>query len=400
MKFIAWLYEKYLKDDCYLYIKRLSANDTGASGGHQVGVYFPKNVLSHLFPTINTTAVLNPSVELGSKVVNPLPEVTAQVRAIYYNNQFFGKTRNEKRITRWGGNKSPLQNKESTGSAAVFAFHKTNGKDAEYLEVWICDSLEEEVELETVVGELVAGDAFYGLASELLIGVGAKYKKGASYEIPPSWEVNFPSGNDIVKYISETFKVVDTDPDKLLLELRNVEYTLFKKVEEHHVLNVVREGFKSMEDFMATANSVSNRRKSRSGRSLELHLENIFKDNGITGFSTQSATEGNKKPDFIFPSIKEYKDNGYPAEQLRMLAVKTTCKDRWRQILNEADRIPTKHLFTLQQGVSENQFKEMKIAGVKLVVPKELHDSYPKSIRNELSTLAEFIDEIKSLGVE
>ena len=80
-----------------------------------------------------------------------------------------------------------------------------------------------------------------------------------------------------------------------------------------------------------------------------------------------------------------------------MLAVKTTCKDRWRQILNEADRIKTKHLFTLQQGVSENQFREMKEAGVKLVVPKPLHDSFPKSIRSELISLSEFIEELKSL---
>ena len=26
-----------------------------------------------------------------------------------------------------------------------------------------------------------------------------------------------------------------------------------------------------------------------------------------------------------------------------MLGVKTTCKDRWRQVLSEADRIPQKH---------------------------------------------------------
>ncbi len=43
-----------------------------------------------------------------------------------------------------------------------------------------------------------------------------------------------------------------------------------------------------------------------------------------------------------------------------MLAVKTTCKDRWRQILNEAQRIKPKHLLTLQEGVSHRQFDEMQ----------------------------------------
>ncbi|MDR8470211.1 restriction endonuclease, partial [Acinetobacter baumannii] len=90
---------------------------------------------------------------------------------------------------------------------------------------------------------------------------------------------------------------------------------------------------------------------------LELHLESLFKEHGVMSFETQAITEGKKKPDFIFPSGAAYRDPYYPAEQLRMLGVKTTCKDRWRQVLNEADRIDTVHLFTLQQGVSVAQFR-------------------------------------------
>ncbi len=52
------------------------------------------------------------------------------------------------------------------------------------------------------------------------------------------------------------------------------------------------------------------------------------------------------KPDFLFPSAGAYHDTEFPVENLRMLAVKTTCKDRWRQILNEADKIHQVHLFT------------------------------------------------------
>ncbi len=39
-----------------------------------------------------------------------------------------------------------------------------------------------------------------------------------------------------------------------------------------------------------------------------------------------------------FPFRRAYHDTEFPVENLRMLAVKTTCKDRWRQILNEADK--------------------------------------------------------------
>jgi len=78
-----------------------------------------------------------------------------------------------------------------------------------------------------------------------------------------------------------------------------------------------------------------------------------------------------------------------------MLATKTTARDRWRQVLNEADRIPAKHLLTLQEGVSENQFAEMQAAQLQLVVPAGLVDAYPKSIRPHLMTLERFICEVR-----
>jgi len=80
-----------------------------------------------------------------------------------------------------------------------------------------------------------------------------------------------------------------------------------------------------------------------------------------------------------------------------MLAVKTTCKDRWRQILNEADKIPRKHLLTLQEGVSENQFDEMTQANVMLVVPEPLIIKFPENVRPKLLTLERFIDMVRHL---
>lgn len=142
---------------------------------------------------------------------------------------------------------------------------------------------------------------------------------------------------------------------------------------------------------------MSNRRKSRAGKSLELHLEQLFNEYGLKTFETQAVTEGNKKPDFLFPSAQAYHDEAFPEQKLRMLAVKTTCKDRWRQILNEADRIQDIYLFTLQEGVSVAQFQEMQQERVRLVVPSSLHDKYPKAIREYLISLETFIDETKSL---
>lgn len=102
----------------------------------------------------------------------------------------------------------------------------------------------------------------------------------------------------------------------------------------------------------------------------------------------------------FIPSAQAYHDEAFPEQKLRMLAVKTTCKDRWRQILNEADRIQDIYLFTLQEGVSVAQFQEMQQERVRLVVPSSLHDKYPKTIREYLISLETFIDETKALYVD
>lgn len=50
-----WLLDK-VGGNNYLYIKRLSANDTGATGGHQVGIYIPSGIVAELFPSIDHTS--------------------------------------------------------------------------------------------------------------------------------------------------------------------------------------------------------------------------------------------------------------------------------------------------------------------------------------------------------
>ena len=74
-----------------------------------------------------------------------------------------------------------------------------------------------------------------------------------------------------------------------------------------------------------------------------------------------------------------------------MLGVKTTCKDRWRQVISEARKITQKHLFTLEPGISENQTNEMRSVSLQLVIPQALHSTYSTPQRSWLITLADFI---------
>ena len=129
---------------------------------------------------------------------------------------------------------------------------------------------------------------------------------------------------------------------------------------------------------------------------LEHHLTALFELNHL-GFEGQVVTEKNKKPDFIFPSGAAYHDPAFPATKLISLAAKTTCKDRWRQILTEADRLKDdyKYLCTLQQGISSKQMDEMAGDKVRLVVPQPYISSYPKEWQGEIWTVKRFIDYVR-----
>ncbi|MDX2485459.1 MAG: type II restriction endonuclease [Pseudodonghicola sp.] len=55
------------------------------------------------------------------------------------------------------------------------------------------------------------------------------------------------------------------------------------------------------------------------------------------------------------------------------------------------------HLLTLQEGVSEAQFREMTQAKVQLVVPEPLIGKFPASIRADIQTLESFMGDLRLL---
>jgi hypothetical protein len=137
-----------------------------------------------------------------------------------------------------------------------------------------------------------------------------------------------------------------------------------------------------------------NRRKSRAGKSLEHHLSSIFKTAQLR-FDEQAITESTKKPDFLFPGAKEYQSDTFPAEDLTFLGAKTTCKDRWRQVLDEAKKIDVKYLFTLQPSIAVPQLEQMKAAKVVLVIPEANRTSFDVRYRDGLFSLKQFMYMVK-----
>ncbi len=208
---------------------------------------------------------------------------------------------------------------------------------------------------------------------------------------------SFPTTLVFSEYARSTLSDVaaEDDADAAIVAWMQREELLFRTLERHLLsdrLQRLQVDHKIDPDaFMKLAMSFQQRRKSRAGSALENHLEAVFGAHGVT-YSRTAVTENNLRPDFVLPSIQHYRDATFPAARLTVLAAKTTCKDRWRQILNEAARVEIKHLLTLEPSISENQTAEMRLERVQLVLPKSLHATYAAIQRPWLMSMKMFIE--------
>lgn len=208
---------------------------------------------------------------------------------------------------------------------------------------------------------------------------------------------SFPATLVFSEYARSTLSDVaaEDDADAAIVAWMQREELLFRTLERHLLsdcLKILQVDHKIDPDaFMKLAMSFQQRRKSRAGSALENHLEAVFGAHGVT-YSRTAVTENNLRPDFVLPSIQHYRDATFPATRLTVLAAKTTCKDRWRQILNEAARVETKHLLTLEPSISENQTAEMQSERVQLVMPLGLHETYTAKQQPWLMSMKSFIE--------
>lgn len=252
--------------------------------------------------------------------------------------------------------------------------------------------------------------AFFNLSSEMtnqLIDIASANTPEKQLETNiqelVSLYTDFPETKQMAKLARDIYNkihgITDVEicklPDIQLLKWIDTEYSLFRGFEEKIYAPVYSTPFPNCQELIKFSNIILNRRKSRAGKSLEHHLATIFTAAKLE-YEEQAITEDNKKPDFLFPSGEAYRNLLFPADKLVFLGAKTTCKDRWRQVLNEADRIEIKYLFTLQQGISKNQLQEMKHENLKLVVPASYRTSFDKEFQPEIETLASFINIVKA----
>ncbi len=365
--------------------KYITANDTGATGGHQAGFHIHKNSWQLFFET--------PGNKGNNKdkfiTIRWQEDFETESRFIYYGVG----TRNEYRLTRFGRG-FPYLKDENIGDLIVIC-----KKSNDYYDAYVLQS-DDDIEEFFAALNISSSDTngiipkqFQLTAEKKLLQCFIAFLKSLKVDFPTTSLLARNSRSCYNAAYNVTSGVIKSNPDKGLLNWLDAEFQLFKTIENDRYNQRIHTPFKTVEELVETANTILNRRKSRAGKSLEHHLEEIFNTFELP-FTSQAVTEDNKKPDFLFPNIEAYMNPKFDSKKLVVLASKTTCKDRWRQILNEADRIKTKHLFTLQQGISQNQLEEMYKYNVCLVVPEPYLKSFPTPFRSKILTLNTFVNQV------
>lgn len=369
------------------FCKFLSANDTGATGGHQFGILISKSAVDMLF-----TRKQLEQEGIPKRTVNIKWQEDFKTESVFT----FYESKNELRITRFGRG-FPFLKPDQTGSLFVFTKQSEDDYSGYFLET------EEEIE------EFLNAFGISPTETNRLIDIGRvqpetrekiaiqQFIDGLTEEFPAS-DIMSAAARDIQTKVYDHANYIYKNPDRKIIDWTNMEYSLFRALEYARYGESITKGFHSVDEFVKVANMVLNRRKSRAGKSLEHHLSAVFDGNGIE-YTAQAVTEGNKRPDFIFPSQTAYHNLDFSTDHLVSLAAKTTCKDRWRQVLNEANRLrdKPKYLCTLQQGISGAQMDEMQDENVILIVPRPYIKAYPADRQDRIWTIAHFVQYVKKI---
>lgn len=367
-------------------LKFISPNDVGLTGSHQFGYYLPKAIWE-VFTAFPPTK--------GENHDHRVEAIWQDGRVTQSTVKWYGKgTRSEYRLTGFNRERHfPFIAHDCVGSLLVLVPERID----RFL-MYVFD-LEDDIE-----------DVQAGLGVEAVSGWAL-----FEYGVVPSTETEdecldrhfrafaatltaFPPTAAFAKEAQRALLDCIRDflaapADEQLIRCVEAEYALFRMAERKLCEPEIIRVFKSVDDFLSTAQTILQRRKARAGRSLEHHVEHQLTLAGIP-FDARIDVEGTK-PDILIPGRKEYLDRLFPDDKLFAVGVKTTCKDRWRQVTREAPRVERKHIITVQKGVSPNQLDEMQSLQVTLVVPEKLHTDYPKDRRGELLTVGSFIDEVR-----
>jgi hypothetical protein len=136
-------------------------------------------------------------------------------------------------------------------------------------------------------------------------------------------------------------------------------------------------------------------RSSRVGGTFETHIKCALGAGGIP-CAPQFIFDGNR-PDFVLPSGDVYADEAQRARLALVLTLKTTLRERWKQVVSESTGCPI-FLGTLDETVPGKTLDKLNAHNIVLVVPERFKSSEYAEYKSRANvvTYRAFFDELKS----
>lgn len=231
--------------------------------------------------------------------------------------------------------------------------------------------------------------------------------EGLATEMLHKWPDKLGSNSEVVallmKYAALPLQDIQCNPDYAFqrwLEMAEAAYRTWKKQVFGEFLRPIRYNDKIQDSELGEMvsekwMSFRQSRVSRAGKVMEHLLDEIFRVWRVA-YEWEPKMSGGKRPDFIFPGKKQYEDQFYDANHLRLLGAKTSMKERWRQILAEGDRVKCKHGVTRDVAITPPTFDQMDKANFTVVMPNSVISKYEQKPHNLIS-LQTFLEEVSAL---
>lgn len=408
-----------------VFIKKLSKNDCSwadDSGNHQSGPYIPSLVMeSDFFPELENKNPEKPGIfDCIFITFWPKSGELKESRLVHYSGK--GKEVHCTRVPKveFSG--------LSPASFLVCGKYQSNGPDgAKYWFITI-DSISESAELLESIMEFPCSfsielydpkdikftmDLTEELIKEIEYSIHQdqfQYLLQSTKYLPDSNEFAIRAQQEYLfnnKLKSLSFKSIENPGDALMEISRDIEYDLFRKYElrqramqvinlflgkERNIVSAVVKNFSELDAIFLSASQV---RKSRAGRSFEIHIARFLMDSRIN-FEEQKVVSS-RRPDFVLPNARAISKTSADNNIAIILSAKTTLRERWKQITSEKFDCPI-FLATVDDRVSESVIHDMESENIILVVPETLKSAEYARYKNKkhvISFKEFFEDEIE-----
>lgn len=136
---------------------------------------------------------------------------------------------------------------------------------------------------------------------------------------------------------------------------------LASRVSRQDVRKAIKRTFPELNGFFL---SLTQSRRSRAGDSFQVVMNELLRRLGYP-FTPKPQLDGN--PDLVLPSKAHYERS--PMDCV-VLTLKTTLRERWRQVVTEGAKGTHFYLATIDEKLSAKELREMKAKKVVVIVPK------------------------------